>query len=63
VLGLLVPLILLLIVGGIVALVVVAVNRGRQRGAEAGLTVSPKAVFLYLLAAATLYISASVSWC
>jgi len=58
VLGLLVPLILLLIVGGIVALVVVAVNRGRQRGAEAGLTVSPKAVFLYLLAAATLYISA-----
>ena len=57
-LGLLVPLILLLIVGGIVALVVVAVNRGRQRGAEAGLTVSPKSVFLYLLAAATLYISA-----
>jgi hypothetical protein len=53
--GLLIP---LLILAGVVALVVVAINKGRRKGDAEGTPVSPKEVFVYLLTAATLYISA-----
>jgi hypothetical protein len=54
--GLLIP---LLILGGIVAVIVVAVNRTRRKSDAEGISVSPKDVFIYLLTAATLYISAT----
>lgn len=54
-LGLLIP---LLVIGGIVAIVVVSINRARLRGEDGGEPLSPKYVFIYLLATATLYISA-----
>lgn len=53
--GLLIPLIL---VGVLVTVVVVSVNRSRESGVESGSPLSPKDIFLHLLAAATLYISA-----
>ncbi len=46
-----------LVIGGIVAMVVVAVNRGRRHGEVSGSPLSPKFVFLYLLTTATLYIA------
>lgn len=54
-LGLLIP---LLILAGVVALVVVVVNKSRSRSEPEGTAVSPKDVFVYLLTAATLYLSA-----
>ena len=53
--GLLIPLIL---IGVVATVVVVSVNRSRERGVDGGEPVSPKDVFLHLLAAATLYLSA-----
>jgi hypothetical protein len=53
--GLLIPLIL---VGVVVTVVVVSVNRSRESGVDSGSPISPKDIFLHLLAAATLYISA-----
>lgn len=54
--GLLIP---LLVLAGIVAVIVVAVNRTRRKSDAEGVSVSPKDVFIYLLTAATLYISAT----
>ncbi len=54
--GLLIP---LLILGGIVAVIVVVVNRSRRKSDAEETSVSPKDVFIYLLTAATLYISAT----
>ena len=53
--GLLIPLIL---IGVVVTVVVVSVNRSRESGADRGIPISPKDTFLHLLAAATLYIAA-----
>lgn len=53
--GLLIP---LLVIGGIVAIVVVSINRSRLRGEDSGEPLSPKYIFLFLLSTATLYISA-----
>ena len=53
--GLLIPLFL---IGVVVTVVVVSVNRSRERGMDSGEPVAPKDVFLHLLAAATLYLSA-----
>ena len=56
--SLLVLLIPVLVIGGVVAVVAAAVTRSRRRSEGEGEPFSPKHVFLYLLAAATLYISA-----
>lgn len=56
--GLFSLLIPLLLIGLVVTVVVVSVNRSREEGAERGEPISPKDIFLHLLAAATLYISA-----
>ncbi|MEX0789494.1 MAG: DUF5671 domain-containing protein [Actinomycetota bacterium] len=53
--SLLIPLIL---IGVVVTVVVVSVNKSREKGVESGEPISPKDIFLHLLAAATLYISA-----
>lgn len=53
--GLLIP---LLLVGVVVTVVVVSVNRSREKGVDSGEPISPKDIFLHLLAAATLYITA-----
>lgn len=53
--GLLIPLIL---IGVVVTVVVVSVNRSRENGVDSGIPISPKDIFMHLLAAATLYISA-----
>lgn len=57
--GLFSLLIPLMIVGGIVAVVVVSVQRGREKDAAQAVPVSPKDVFVYLLSTVTLYISAA----
>jgi hypothetical protein len=53
--GLLIP---LLLIGLVVTVVVVSVNRSREKGADRGEPISPKDIFLHLLAAVTLYITA-----
>lgn len=53
--GLLFP---LLLIGVVVTVVVVSVNSSREKGLDSGDPISPKDVFINLLAAATLYISA-----
>lgn len=56
--GLIALLIPLMLIGVVVTVVVVSVNRSRERGEDSGSPISPKDIFVHLLAAATLYISA-----
>ncbi len=56
--GLIALLFPLLLIGVVVTVVVVSVNSSREKGLDRGDPISPKDVFLHLLAAATLYISA-----
>lgn len=56
--GLFSLLIPLMLIGVVVTVVVVSVNRSRERGEDSGSPISPKDIFFHLLAAATLYISA-----
>ncbi|CAN5882166.1 hypothetical protein BH23ACT12_BH23ACT12_06510 [soil metagenome] len=51
-------LMLLVLIGVVVTVVVVSVNKSRESGLDHGEVIAPKDVFVHLLAAATLYISA-----
>jgi hypothetical protein len=53
--GLLIP---LLLIGVVATVVIVSVNKSREAGVDRGNPISPKDIFLHVLAAATLYISA-----